>query len=459
MTSSEIISQIRDQILEGDLEVLEGKDYPLHPSEWAEVMEELPKDLKIVCFQSFEPDLQTEVFPYLEHNDQIYLISRLKNKELRNILNAIDPDDRTGLFEELSGVQVTRLLNLLSPAEKTKAQTLLGYEENSIGRLMTPDFIALHHDMKVSEAFKYIRLHGEDNEVLNVIYVIDVEGKLVDDIPARRLLIAPPEILVSELMDGSFEKLFVHDDKELAIQAFKQYDRVALPVVDENNLLLGVVTVDDVLDTIEDEDTEDIQKFGGLEALDYPYKDTPILHLVRKRAGWLVLLFIGEMLTATAMGFFQDEIAKAVILALFVPLIISSGGNSGSQAATLIIRSLALDELDLEDWVYVLKRELISGLLLGSILGAIGFARIAFWTLFTNIYGPHWFMVALTVSFTLVGVVMWGTLSGSMLPFLLKKLKFDPATSSAPFVATLVDVTGLVIYFSVAALLLRGIML
>jgi magnesium transporter len=305
----------------------------------------------------------------------------------------------------------------------------------------------------------YIRQRSREVEVLDYIYVVGEDGKLLGDVQLKNLLIAQPEQRVSELMDGKYLFLKVTDTQESAIPIFKQYDRSALPVVSEDGIMLGIVTIDDVLDIVEEANTEDIQRFGGLEALDTPYIRTPVMEMVKKRAGWLVLLFLSEMLTATAMGHFENEIARAVVLALFVPLIISSGGNSGSQAATLIIRAMALKEIWLKDWWRVMKREAISGFCLGCVLGLIGFLRIAIWTLFTDIYGPHWLYIALTVSCSLVGVVMWGTLAGSMMPFLLRRLGFDPASSSAPFVATLVDVTGLVIYFSVASLFLRGILL
>jgi magnesium transporter len=264
---------------------------------------------------------------------------------------------------------------------------------------------------------------------------------------------------VGDVMDGKFVALRVTDDKESAVEVFRKYDRTALPVIDSKGKLVGIVTIDDVLDVAEEAATREIQKFGGLEALDEPYLATPIGAMVRKRASWLVVLFLGEMLTATAMAYFEAEIARAVVLALFVPLIISSGGNSGSQAATLIIRALALGEVKLNDWWVVLRREIASGLLLGTILGTIGFVRIAIWSAFSNLYGPHWPLIGLTVAAALLGIVLWGTLAGSMLPFLLSRLGFDPATSSAPFVATLVDVTGLIIYFSVALVILRGTLL
>ena len=260
-------------------------------------------------------------------------------------------------------------------------------------------------------------------------------------------------------MDENFVSLNVNDSQEDAVNIFRKYDRTALPVVDSGGVLVGLVTIDDMLDVAEEEATEDIQKFGGMEAVDETYMRIPLLTMVRKRAGWLVVLFLGEMLTASAMGFYEGEIAKAVVLALFLPLIISSGGNSGSQASMLIIRAMALGEVTLRDWFHVMRKEIISGLLLGLILGAIGFLRVAIWSQFSTIYGPHWFLVALTVGFSLIGVVLWGSLSGSMLPFILKKVGADPATSSAPFVATLVDVTGLIIYFSIALLIMRGAML
>ena len=302
-------------------------------------------------------------------------------------------------------------------------------------------------------------------ETINVIYVVDDRGKLVDDIRIREFLIKPLETKVSDLMDENFIALNVTDPQEEAVNVFRKYDRTALPVVDSNGVLVGLVTIDDMLDVAEEEATEDIQKFGGMEALDEPYMRIPLWRMVRKRAGWLVILFLGEMLTATAMANYQDEIAKAVVLALFLPLIISSGGNSGSQASTLIIRAMALGEVTLRDWWRVASRELQTGLSLGLILGVIGGVRVAVWSILgekyfhRELYGPHWPLVAMTVGAALVGVVLWGSLAGSMLPFVLRRLGADPATSSAPFVATLVDVTGLVIYFSIALLIMRGAML
>jgi magnesium transporter len=305
----------------------------------------------------------------------------------------------------------------------------------------------------------YVRTHGQDSETLNIIYVVDDQGLLIDDIRIREVLLAPLDKRVSDLMDRRFVTLTAADDQDAAVAVFRQYDRSALPVTDTVGMLIGIVTIDDVLDVAEATATREIQRIGGSEALDEPYMRIAFWRMVQKRAGWLTALFIGEMLTATAMGAFEAEISRAVVLALFVPLIISSGGNSGSQASTLVIRALALGEVGLTDWWRVMRRELLAGLALGAILGSIGFLRIALWSAFSTIYGEHWLLVAFTVSFSLVGVVLWGTLSGSLLPFLLRRLGFDPAASSAPFVATLVDVTGLVIYFSVALVILRGTLL
>jgi magnesium transporter len=377
----------------------------------------------------------------------------------------MSPDDRTALLEEMPSAAARQLIRLLTPEERRVAQALLGYPEGSVGRLMTPDFIAVHEDWTVQQVLDFIREYGRDSETLNVIYVVDDRGKLIDDVRMREFLLRPLTTKVSDIRDQTFAALKVNDTQEEALNVFRKYDRVALPVIDSNGVLVGIVTSDDMLDVAEEEATEDIQKIGGMEALDEPYMRISLWRMVRKRAGWLVILFLGEMLTATAMSNYQDEIAKAVVLALFLPLIISSGGNSGSQASTLIIRAMALGEVTLRDWWRVASRELRAGLLLGAILGVIGAARVAVWSVVGNryfhrqIYGPHWPLVAATVGIALVGVVLWGSLSGSMLPFVLRRVGADPATSSAPFVATLVDVTGLIIYFSIALLIMRGAML
>jgi magnesium transporter len=425
----------------------------------AEVIQDIPERDQAVLFRLLPTVMAAGAFEFLDRETQKTLLKALGHQEVASVLNEMHPDDRTALLEDLPGGVVQQMISLLTPEERKVAQSLLGYPEKSVGRLMTPDYIPVRKEWTVGDSLNYIRTYGKDSETLNVIYVVDEKGKIIDDIHIRELLLSPLERQIKDLMNENFVALQANDDQESAVNAFSKYNRVALPVVDASGTLLGIVTVDDVLSVAQKESTDDIQKFGGMEALDEPYISTPLFRMVQKRAGWLVILFLSEMLTATAMAFFQDEIAKAVVLALFVPLIISSGGNSGSQAATLIIRAMALGEVKLKGWWRVMRREVISGLMLGSILGSIGFMRIALWSAFSPVYGPHWLLVALTVGTSLVGVVLWGTLSGSMLPFVLKRLGADPATSSAPFVATLVDVTGLVIYFSVAVFFLSGTLL
>jgi len=398
-------------------------------------------------------------FEYLSTDAREELLKAMAKEEVAALLNDMAPDDRTMFLEELPATATRELLTLLSPKERAVALTLLGYPEGSIGRLMTPHYVSVHEDWTVQQVLDHVRTHGQDSETLNVIYVVDDHGLLIDDIRIREFLLTSTSSRVTDLMDRRFVALKATDDEQTAVAAFKQYDRSALPVTDTAGMLIGIVTVDDVLDVVEATATADIQRIGGLEALDEPYMQASFARMIQKRAGWLTALFLGEMLTATAMGAFEREIEKAVVLALFVPLIISSGGNSGSQASTLVIRALALGEVTLIDWWRVARRELLSGLALGAILGSIGFLRISIWSAFSTIYGPHWLLVAVTVGLALIGIVLWGTLIGALLPFLLRRMGFDPATSSAPFVATLVDVTGLVIYFTVALIVLRGTLL
>jgi magnesium transporter len=414
---------------------------------------------QVKLFQALGGRVAAETFEYLDLATQERLLASFDDAKAAAILEEMAPDDRTALLAELSTTTTAHFLSLLSPDQRSVAVSLLQYAPDSVGRLMTPDFVAVRKEWTLRRVLDHVRTHGRDSETLNVLYVVDPANILLDDIRIRNVLLAPLHTHVADIMDGQYVALKVTDDKNSAVEVFRKYDRIALPVIDAKNTLVGIVTIDDVLDVAEEAATREIQKFGGLEALDEPYLATPLLAMVRKRASWLIILFLSEMLTATAMGHFEAEIARAVVLALFVPLIISSGGNSGSQAATLIIRALALNEVRLKDWWIVLRREIASGLLLGAILGTMGFARIALWSAFTPIYGPHWPLIGLTVGCSLLGIVLWGTLSGSMLPFLLQRLGFDPATSSAPFVATLVDVTGLIIYFSVAIAILRGTLL
>ncbi len=435
----------------------EIKNWPA--GDLADLMEPLPAEKEAVVFRLLPRAEAAQVFAYLPIERQQELLKAMAHEEVVKILNDMSDDDRTDLLEELPAKVTQQLLNSLSDEERRLASKFLGYPENSVGRLMTPHFVRVKSHWTVGHALDHFRRYGMDSETMSMVYVIDENGKLIDDLRIRQILLASPETLISDLMDSRFMALKATDDQEVAVESFKEADRNALPVTDADGVLIGIVTADDILDVAEEEATEDIQKMGGTEALDEPYMEIAIPSMVKKRATWLIVLFLSEMLTATAMGKFETEIAKAVVLSVFVPLVISSGGNSGSQASTLIIRAMALGEVTLKDWWHVMRREILSGLSLGAILGTIGFIRISVWALTFHSYGEHWPLLAATVGIALVGIVLWGTLSGSMLPFLLRRIGLDPATSSAPFVATLVDVSGLIIYFSVAAVILRGTLL
>ena len=399
-------------------------------------------------------------FKILELSAQKAIIQDLQPLKTAALLNELPADDRTAFLEELPTSVVRELIKLLNPEERKITLSLLGYPEYSVGRLMTPDYIAVQSDWTIAEVLEHIREVGQDSETIDVIYVINDQGQLVDDVRIREFLLSPPDRLVSELTDGRYIELNVYDDQEKANQVFRMNNRVALPVVDNNNFLLGIVTIDDVLWVANEEFSEDMQKMGGTEALEEPYLEISIFKLFKKRVGWLIVLFLGEMLTATAMANYELALDKALILSLFIPLIISSGGNTGSQASSLIIQALTVGEVTIADWWRVMRREIISGILLGTVLGLIGFLRVVLWSqIFPEVYGSHYVLIATVVGVSLIGVVLFGTISGSMLPIALKKLGADPAVSSAPFVATLVDVTGVIIYFNCAYFFLKGTML
>jgi len=456
---NEMKTYFHDLIENKDWKTLKQQLNLLEPLQAAEILEDASKTDQIVLFRLLSRQLAKDSFQILSHDEQQDIITGLAahTNLIAGLLNDLDPDDRTAFFEELPGKVTQQLVQLLAKDEREIAIRLLGYPEDSIGRLMTPEYVAVKPYFTVEKALDHVRKFGRDSETLNVIYIVNDQWQLIDDIRIKEIILASPEQIISDLSDRRFVALNAYDDQEVAVKVFQDQDRVALPVVDDDGILLGILTVDDVMDVAEEESTEDFHKFGGTEGLDLSYTKTPLIELVRKRAGWLVILFFGEMLTASAMGFFEKEIERAVVLALFVPLVISSGGNSGSQAASLIIRSLALKELSLRNWWYVMRKEIFSGLLLGSVLGFIGFFRILIWQQ-TGIYnyGEYWMWVGISVSVALIFIVLWGTLTGSMIPILLKRIGLDPATASAPFVATLVDVTGLIIYFTVASLFLTG---
>ena len=432
----------------------------LHPADIADLIIDLPGSDEGIVFRLLPRDLASRTFAYLPRSYQRDLIESLSRDEVRAILAGIAPDDRARLFDEMPAEVTRRLLETLPSEELKSIRDLLGYPPRTAGRYMTPKYASIPPDITAREALEHIRRTGRGKETLNVIYIVKDDGTLVEDVRLGALVLADPGTRVTDIDDPSLVAIPATESVDEVLRLFEKYDRSALPVVDADRKMLGIITSDDILDVAQRQATREIQQLGGVEALDAPYTEIGFWSLVKKRGVWLSALFLGEMLTATAMGYYEREIARAVVLALFVPLIISSGGNSGSQAASLIIRALALRELKLADWWRVFGREIAAGVALGTLLGAIGFLRIALWQhLQWKDYGPHYLLVAATVCGSLVGVVCFGTLAGSMLPFIMRRLGFDPATSSAPFVATLVDVTGLVIYFTVGSIVLRGTLL
>ncbi|MBC7660012.1 MAG: magnesium transporter [Chitinophagaceae bacterium] len=415
---------------------------------------------RLIFFRALPPREAGDLFFGLSTHEQAFLIEFLSTSEKRIWLRALAPDDTADVLQALPVEMRWSLIDLLDDSARFEVAGLLAYEEDEAGGLMNPRFPRIRPDASVREAISYLRKQAHVNlETLYYCYVLDQSQHLLGVISFRDLIIAKETDTIRSRMQTSVISVNEKMNQVLVAKLMADHDLVAIPVVDETGRMKGIVTHDDIVDVVQEEATEDIHKIGGTEALDVPYMDTPLLELIKKRAGWLAILFVGEMLTASAMSHYEEEIASAVVLALFIPLIISSGGNSGSQASTLVIRALALGEIRLRDWWKVFKRELLSGLILGSILATIGIIRIVLWEHIFHSYGIHYVKLALTVSLSLIGVVLWGTISGSMLPLILSKCKLDPASASAPFVATLVDVSGLVIYFSIAKMILTGTLL
>lgn len=427
-------------------------------SDVADLVDEYPEyESQIIAGMSSHR--AAKVFKILDFPTQKRIIQELPPNKTAELLNDLPPDDRTDFLEELPSNVVRELIKLLNPDERKVTLSLLGYPENSIGRLMTPDYVYVYPHNSIEEVFATIRKFGKDSETINVIYVINENGELLDDIRIHDLILSPPTKRVSELMDRRYIALNAYDDQEVASEVFKMNNRVALPVVSKSNKLLGIVTIDDVLWVASEEFSEDMQKMGGTEALEEPYLEVPLHKLYRKRIVWLLILFVGETLTIAAMSSFQKTLEQVLVLSTFIPLIISSGGNSGSQAATLIIQAMALGEVKVNDWWRIARREIVSGVLMGVTLGVMGCAIVLGGHEIFDLFGEHYILIGIAIGVAVMGVVLWGTIMGSMLPLLLKRLGADPAASSTPFIATLVDVTGLLIYFGTAFLLLKGVLL
>jgi magnesium transporter len=435
-------------------------DESLRAEDLREIWSFADSDEKVEGFRSLPPSEAEELFLSLDTRAQADLLTALPANERQLWMRQLPPDDAADLAQQASPELRESLLRLLDEPTRREVSALLAYAEDEAGGLMSPRYVRLRPDMSVDEAIKYLRRAARERaETIYYIYVLDSEQRLLGVVSFRELFGAPPDRTVRDVMRTNVTSVREDLDQEAVANVMAESDLMAVPVVDAEGRIKGIVTLDDIVDVVREEATEDIQKIGGTAALDAPYLDVGVFELVRKRAGWLTVLFLGQLLTATAIAYYEDEIARAVVLALFIPLIISSGGNSGSQASTLVIRALATGEVRLRDWWRVFVREIATSFVLGVILGAIGLMRVVFWPTRESLYGEHFFLIGVTVAVSLLWIVVWGSIAGSMLPFVLQRAGLDPASASAPFVATLVDVTGLVIYFSLATLLLTGTVL
>ena len=431
----------------------------LEPADVADLIETLPSELAVIAFRVLPRELAADCFAQIAHHTQESLLEELGTEKSAQLIESMDPDDRAAMLDELPVEVSTQLIARFSPENRKVTQAILGYAPDSVGRLMTPDYVRLREDWSIQTAMDHVRKYGRNAETVDWVFVIDHEGTLIDDIHIRDLLLSDPQSLVRDLMDNEFVALYAIDDREEAVRMMGRYDRTALPVVDSLDLLVGIVTADDVADVAEEEFTEDVQKLGGMEALDAPYTTTSVLSMYRKRGVWLAGLFLIQVFTISIMAFFDDALNKAVVLALFVPMIIASGGNTGTQAASLLVRAIAVEEVRLNAWWRIMHKELLTGVCLGLTLGALGIAVVWALSLTAMLDTPHIWPLALTVSGAVFIIVIWGTLIGSMFPLILERLGMDPAASSSPLVATLMDVSGLTIYFIVAMVLLRGTIL
>lgn len=455
------LERIQENVAQRRDEALLAEVGEMHPADIAELLDRLGLEDARYLFERLEPEIAADVILEVPEDRRDALLENYTGKEIaEELIEHIDSDDAADVIAELpEEVQEEVLANIEDTEQKSEITELLTYDENTAGGLMAKELVKVNVSSTMLECVRELRKHAEEIDNVYVINVVDDHNKLVGNIALKQLLVTPLRTPVREVYDPDVVSVKADTDGEEVARLMERYDLIVMPVVDDRGRLVGRITIDDVVDTIREEETEDAQKMAGMEALEYSYSNSSLLEMVKARMGWLIVLFIGESFTATAMGFFEDQIAKAVVLALFVPLIISSGGNTGSQASTLIIRALALGDVSVGEWWRIFRREVSVGLILGVSLGIIGFVRVAIWSQFVDIYGPHWVRIGIAVGISLVGVVLWGNLVGSLFPMVLKRLGMDPAVSSAPFVATVVDVTGLVIYFTIASLFLAGILL
>lgn len=425
----------------------------------ADMIETLSPESGVVAFRMLPREISATVFAELEQPVQESLLEELGTERSSRVIESMDPDDRAALLDELPVEVATQLIQRFSPTNRMVTRAILGYPNDSVGRLITPHYVRVRKDWTVERALEQVRKYGKQAETIEWVFVVDQERTLIDDIRIRDVLLAEPGTPIADLMDNEFIALFASDDREEAVRIMNRYDRTALPVVDSLGLLVGIVTVDDVADVAEEEFTEDVQKLGGMEALDAPYMSSPVLSMFKKRGGWLAGLFLMQIFTISIMGFFDEQLNKAVVLALFVPMIIASGGNTGTQAASLLVRAIAVEEVTLKFWWKIMRKELLTGLCLGVTLGLIGIGVVWILALTPMVENLHLWPLSITVGGAVFAIVIWGSLIGSMFPLILQRLGMDPAASSAPLVATLMDVSGLTIYFVVAMMLLRGTIL
>lgn len=458
--SKKFLHSLRKIIKSADKKRLLEKTAKLHPADIAEILNDLEFEEAEFVYKNLQEERASDVLVHLEEEMREKILASLSSKEIAEDIDNLESDDAADVIAELPPEQKEEVISHLEDKEqKSDIVHLLTYEEGTAGALMAKELIRVNHNWTALKCVKEMRRQAEEVKTVYTIYVVDDNNILLGLLSLKRLLISPAETKISDVYNPNIISVKSSTSSEEVAQIMEKYDIVVLPVVDDLGHLLGRITIDDVVDVIRKEETEDIHKMGGIQALEDSYSSTSVFQMVKKRGLWLMILFAGEGLTATAMSFFEDQLAKAVVLAFFVPLIISSGGNTGSQATTLITRALALNEISINDWLKVLRKEVISGFFLGLALGILGFLRVYIWSSFVTVYGEHWALIGITVFISLLGVVMWGNIMGAILPLILKRVGLDPAVSSAPFVATLVDVTGIIIYFATATMMLKGILL